>query len=90
MDRDREMEARKAAETHHAAQDCCNEAKVGVGYAVPVREPSAREELARLSSDCEATAMDLDALSRALPMELPYRADRALRRLIRESVRARS
>ena len=46
------------------------------------RERNAREVLAELCMSKQVEAEELNELLKALPQELPYRADRALRRLI--------
>ena len=48
------------------------------------RERTAREVLAELCLQKGVEADELNDLLKALPQELPYRADRALRRLIQK------
>lgn len=51
------------------------------GCETAVRELTAREILTELKFKMEQEYADLDELLKALPQELPYRANRALRRL---------
>lgn len=55
-----------------SAKDCC------------ARERTSRELLIELCMQKQVEADELNDLLKALPQELPYRADRALRRLIQK------
>lgn len=46
------------------------------------RERTAQEMLTSYIDDLHSNLRDLEVLQRALPIELPYPADRALRRLL--------
>ncbi len=50
----------------------------------PAREHTVREVLSELCMQKGVEADELNDLLKALPQELPYRADRALRRLIQK------
>ena|SRR6185295_3556579 len=55
------------------------------GCDTPAREITSRELLAELCMRQQIEADELNDLLKALPQELPYRADRALRRLIQQT-----
>jgi hypothetical protein len=75
-----QLEAMKA-EQQRMKQSAQNQM---AGCDMPSRERTSREVLAELCMSKQVEADELNDLLKALPQELPYRADRALRRLIQQ------
>lgn len=75
-------QARQYATQTHSVAECGPQCGAGPSLAKAVRERTSREvleeRLCQMSQDYE----DLSDLLKALPQELPYRADRALRKLL--------
>lgn len=70
------------------SQMCATTESIG-GQAGCLRRPTAQEELDGLISSFRLKVNQLEALRRALPLELPLPADEALRDLIITAVHAR-
>lgn len=88
MDRDMErIEGAHAEQARNKAFQPTNQMMMSGGSCdiqAASRERTAREVLAELCMLKQAEIDELNELLKALPQELPYRADRALRRLIQK------